>query len=156
MDRQVDTDELERELRATLAARREVGPDYDDLLIEAFMQKLNQQLVIASSHQPEQLMLAQEERRRRGAAISLLAMSVLASVGFLFTVAGIIGAALALQAAKGQVEALAGGGLGLVGSIGALLACMAIFIICIVTLAVSARRGLWRMRARRYARTAGG
>lgn len=156
MDRQVDTDELERELRATLAAHREVGPDYDDQLIEAFMQKLNQQLVIASSHQPEQLMPAQEERRRRGVALSLLAMSVLASVGFLFTVAGIIGAALALQAAKGQVEALAGGGLGLVGSIGALLACVAIFVICIVTLAVSARRGHWRMRARRYVRTAGG
>lgn len=150
MDRQVDTDELERELRATLAARREVGPTYDDHLIEAFMQKLNQQLVVASSHQPEQQeMPAQEERRGRGAAISLLTMSILASVGFLFTVAGIIGATLALQAAKGQAEALAGGGLGLVGSIGALLACVAIFVICIVTLAVSARRGRWRMRARR-------
>jgi hypothetical protein len=148
MDRQVDTDELELELRSVLAARREVGPNYDDHLIEAFMQKLNQQLVVASSQQPERQMPAQEERRRRVAALSLLAMSILASVGFLFTVAGIIGAALALQSAKGQAEALAGGGLGLVGSIGALLACVAIFVICIVTLAVSARRGRWRMRAR--------
>src|ERR1041385_1273405 len=136
MDRQVDTDELERELRATLAAHREVGPNYDDPLIEAFMQKLNQQLVMATSHQPEhQQMPAHEEGRRRGAAISLLTMSILASIGFLFTVAGIIGAALALQAAKGQAEALAGGGLGLVGAIGALLACVAIFVICMVTLA---------------------
>jgi hypothetical protein len=150
MDRQVDTDELERELRATLAARREVGPNYDDHLIEAFMQKLNQQLVVATSHQPEQRQMpAQDGRRRRGAALSLLAMSILASVGFLFTVAGIIGAALALQAARGQAEALAGGSLGLAGSIGALLACVGIFVICIVTLAASARRGHWRMRARR-------
>jgi hypothetical protein len=149
MDWQVDTDELERELRATLAARREVGPTYDDQLIDAFLQKLTQQLVVASSHQPEQQTPAQDERRRRGAAISLLAASVIASVGFVFTVAGIIGAALALQAAKGQAEALAGGGLGLVGSIGALLACVAIFVICIVTLAVPARRRHWQMRARR-------
>jgi len=150
MDQQVNTDELERELRATLAARREVGPTYDDHLIEAFMQKLNQQLVVASSHQPEQQPTpAQEKERRRGAALSLLLMSIMAAVGLLFTVAGIIGAALALQAAKGQTEALAGGSLGLISSIGALLACVAIFVICIVTLAVSARRGRWRMRDRR-------
>ena len=157
MDRQVDTDELERELRATLAARREVGPTYDDHLIEAFMQKLNQQLMLASSHQPEQRQMpAQEERRQRGAALSLLALSILASIGFFFTVAGIIGAALALQAAKGQAEALAGGSLGLVGAIGALLACVAIFVICIVTLAGSARRGRWRRQARRSGSTADG
>lgn len=148
MDRQVDTDEIERELRATLSARREVGPTYDDHLIEAFMQKLNQQLVAPSPNSPEQ-QPAQAERRRRGAALSLLAMSILAGVGFSFAVAGIIGAALALQAAKGQAEALAGGGLGLVGSIGALLVCVTIFVLCVVTVALPARRGRWQRRARR-------
>jgi hypothetical protein len=148
MDRQVDTEEIERELRATLSARREVGPTYDDHLIEAFMQKLNQQLVAPSPNPPEQ-QHAQEERRWRGATISLFAVSIQAAIGFLFAVAGIIGAALALQAAKGQAEVLAGGGLGLVGSIGALLVCVAIFVQCVVTVALSARRGRGQRRARR-------
>jgi hypothetical protein len=46
MERQANTDEMERELRATISARREVGPDYEDHLIEAFMQKLNQRALM--------------------------------------------------------------------------------------------------------------
>jgi hypothetical protein len=52
MEKQTDTDEIERELRATLSARREVGPDYDDHLIESFMQKLNQRALAAPAPQP--------------------------------------------------------------------------------------------------------
>ena len=47
MQRLVDTHELERELRATLSAQREIGPNYDHQLIESFMQKVNQQQPIA-------------------------------------------------------------------------------------------------------------
>lgn len=47
MERQPGTDEIERELRATLSARREVGPDYEDHLIESFMQKLHQRALAA-------------------------------------------------------------------------------------------------------------
>jgi hypothetical protein len=43
MEKLVDTHELERELRATLSAQREIGPNYDHQLVENFMQKVNQQ-----------------------------------------------------------------------------------------------------------------
>jgi hypothetical protein len=41
MEKLVDTHELERELRATLSAQREIGPNYDHQLIENFMQKVH-------------------------------------------------------------------------------------------------------------------
>ena len=41
MEMLIDTREVERELRATLSAQREIGPDYDHQLIEGFMQKMN-------------------------------------------------------------------------------------------------------------------
>ena len=41
MEKLVDTREIERELRATLSAQREIGPDYDHQLIEGFMRKMN-------------------------------------------------------------------------------------------------------------------
>ena len=53
METPVTTDELERELRATLSARREVGPAYDDHLIEAFMQKLNQRALVPPAPPPQ-------------------------------------------------------------------------------------------------------
>ena len=40
MEKLVDTHELERELRATLSAQREIGPNYEHQLIENFMQKV--------------------------------------------------------------------------------------------------------------------
>lgn len=43
MEKLVDTHELERELRATLSAQREIGPNYDHQLVENFMQKVHQQ-----------------------------------------------------------------------------------------------------------------
>ena len=39
MEKLVDTHEIERELRATLSAQREIGPNYDNQLVEGFMQK---------------------------------------------------------------------------------------------------------------------
>jgi hypothetical protein len=42
MEKLVDTHELERELRATLSAQREIGPNYDHQLVENFMQRVNQ------------------------------------------------------------------------------------------------------------------
>lgn len=41
MEKLVDTLEIERELRATLSAQREIGPNYDNQLVEGFMQKMN-------------------------------------------------------------------------------------------------------------------
>src|SRR6266446_8501993 len=46
---------------------------------------------------------------------------ILSSIGFLFTVAGIIASAMILKYANGQAELLAGGVIGLISSIMALL-----------------------------------
>ena len=46
MEKLVDTQELERELRATLSAQREIGPNYDHHLIDNFMRKVQQQPAI--------------------------------------------------------------------------------------------------------------
>jgi hypothetical protein len=58
MERPVDTDEIERELRATISARREVGLAYEDHLIESFLQKLNQRAMM----QPPPVMASQPAR----------------------------------------------------------------------------------------------
>lgn len=75
------------------------------------------------------------ERRLRGRALALLAIIILSSIGFFLTVAGIIASAIVLQFANGQQALLAGGVIGLVGSIGALLMCVAIFVISVVAVA---------------------
>ena len=36
-----DSNELATELRATLAARRELGPEMDDVLVDGFMERVN-------------------------------------------------------------------------------------------------------------------
>ncbi|HEX9056658.1 MAG TPA: hypothetical protein VF818_03920 [Ktedonobacterales bacterium] len=41
---QMNTGEIQHDLRATLSARREMGPEYDDHLVESFMRKLDAQL----------------------------------------------------------------------------------------------------------------
>ena len=76
-----------------------------------------------------------EERRLHGRALALLAIIILSSIGFFLTVAGIVASAIVLQYANEQQAVLAGGVIGLVGSIGALLMCVAIFVIAVVALA---------------------
>lgn len=51
MQRPTQTDEMQRELHATLSAMREVGPAYEDHLVESFVQKFSQQLVVQMQHQ---------------------------------------------------------------------------------------------------------
>lgn len=51
MQRPTQTDEMQRELHATLSAMREVGPAYEDHLVESFVQKFSQQLIIQMQHQ---------------------------------------------------------------------------------------------------------
>ena len=76
-----------------------------------------------------------EESRLHSRALALLAIIILSSIGFFLTVAGIVASAIVLQYASGQQAVLAGGVIGLVGSIGALLMCVAIFVIAVVALA---------------------
>src|SRR5690348_11840460 len=51
---------------------------------------------------------------------------VLSSVGFFFTIVGIVASAIVLKYANGQAELLTGGVIGLISSIMALLVCVAI------------------------------
>ena len=94
----------------------------------------------------QQKIYPQEERGMRSTALVLLAMIILSSVGFFLTVAGIVGSAIVLRYANGQPTLLAGGGIGLASSIIAMLVCVAIFVIGVVTLAMRARRAGRRMR----------
>ena len=51
MQRPTQTDEMQRELHATLSAMREVGPAYEDHLVESFVQKFSQQLIVQMQQQ---------------------------------------------------------------------------------------------------------
>ena len=66
---------------------------------------------------------------------------VLSSLGFLFTTAGIVASAIVLKFANGQAELLAGGIIGLINAIMALLVCVAIFVIAVIALARRIKRG---------------
>jgi hypothetical protein len=65
----------------------------------------------------------------------------LSSIGFFLTIAGIVASAIVLKYSNGQGELLAGGVIGLISSIMALLVCVAIFVIAIVALAIRIKRG---------------
>lgn len=54
MEKLVDTHEIERELRATLSAQREIGPNYEHQLVENFMQKVNRHTLAPSLNQPSE------------------------------------------------------------------------------------------------------
>jgi hypothetical protein len=101
------------------------------------------------SYEPErqQKVYPQEEPGLRGTALSIFAI-ILSSIGFFFTVAGIVGSAIVLKYAHGQQEILAGGVIGLVSSIVVLLVCVAIFVIAVVALAIRTGRVRGRMGAR--------
>jgi len=93
----------------------------------------------ARANPQAQPMYPQMRARLRVNALSLTALLV-ATLGFSLAVAGIVISALVLQAAQGQENRLALGGIGLAGSIVVLLVCVAIFVITVVALALRARR----------------
>ena len=84
MERQVNTDEIERELRATISARREVGRAYEEQLIEAFTQKLHQQVLLPQLMPPQQKHSPSESRRLALAVVSLALLIPLIAIGVLF------------------------------------------------------------------------
>lgn len=85
MQRPVDTDEIERELRATLSARREMGPAYEDHLIEAFMQKLNQRALAPQPIPPQPARGPSDGQRLALAIVSLALLIPLVVIGALFS-----------------------------------------------------------------------
>jgi hypothetical protein len=87
----------------------------------------------------KQKIYPQEERWLNGTAFGIFAI-ILSSIGFFLTVAGIVTSAIILQFANGRQVVLVGGVIGLLSSIGAMLICVAIFVISVVILALRARR----------------
>lgn len=104
----------------------------------------------SENYEPEQQqkIYPAEERRLYGKAFWIFSV-VLSSIGFFLTVAGIVASAIVLKYANGHAELLAGGVIGLLSSIGAMLICIAIFVIAVIALALAAQRG----RRRRWTGT---
>jgi hypothetical protein len=77
---------------------------------------------------------AESEQRGAGTLLGIVAI-LLSSLGFFLTLAGIVGSAIVLKFANGQQALVAGGVIGLVSSILALLVFVAIFVVAVVVLA---------------------
>ena len=93
----------------------------------------------------EQKIYPQKSRWLDGTALAIFAI-IFSSIGFFLTVAGIVASAIVLQFGHAQQAVLAGGIIGLLSSIGALLMCVAIFVIAVVTLALRTRSVRGRVR----------
>jgi hypothetical protein len=93
----------------------------------------------------EQKIYPQKSRWLDGTALAIFAI-IFSSIGFFFTVAGIVASTIVLQFGHEQQAVLAGGIIGLLSSIGAMLMCVAIFVFAVVTLALRSRRARGRVR----------
>ncbi|HLI69307.1 MAG TPA: hypothetical protein VKV19_06070 [Ktedonobacteraceae bacterium] len=93
------------------------------------------------------------EGQRQSNAMHIVAI-VLSSIGFAFSIMGVVGSSIVLQWAQSGVfptEFTVGGKLGLASSIVAMLIFIAIFVVAIISLALRAirRRGFGRFPSRR-------
>lgn len=95
--------------------------------------------VVAGDDEQEQKIYPQEQVSSRRNARSTIAI-ILSSIGFFLALTGIILSSFALQFANGQQAMLQAGVIGLVSSIVIMLACIAIFVIAVITLVVRLRR----------------
>ncbi len=93
----------------------------------------------------EQKIYPQKSRWLDGTALAIFAI-IFSSIGFFLTVAGIVASAIVLQYGHEQQAVLAGGIIGLLSSIGAMLMLIAIFVFAVVTLALRSRRFRGRVR----------
>ena len=93
----------------------------------------------------EQKIYPQKSRWLDGTALAIFAI-IFSSIGFFLTVAGIVASAIVLQFGHEQQAVLAGGIIGLLSSIGAMLMCIAIFVFAVVTLALRSKRVRGRVR----------
>ena len=53
MTPQTNRSEIKREIQATMAARRELGSDYDDQFLDALVEKLSRQPAMQRAQQPK-------------------------------------------------------------------------------------------------------
>jgi len=83
------SEDIKHELKATLAARRDVGADYDDHVVESFMDKLKTQ-VIQEMRQDARVARAQSrpvmtvQGRLTVALVSMVAILVLFGIGLIW------------------------------------------------------------------------
>ena len=100
--------------------------------------------------EPEQKIYPQAEPEQRGARTLLGIVAILlSSLGFFIMLAGIVGSAVVLKFANGQQALVAGGVIGLISSILALLVFVAIFVVAVIALARPyIVRGVGRSRGR--------
>ena len=94
----------------------------------------------------EQKIYPQQSRWLDGTALAIFAI-IFSSIGFFFTVTGIVASAIVLQYGHALQAVLAGGIIGLLSSIGAMLMCITIFVFAVITLALRARRVRGRVRS---------
>ncbi|HET8840087.1 MAG TPA: hypothetical protein VFN35_01410 [Ktedonobacteraceae bacterium] len=87
----------------------------------------------------EQKIYPQEKSKPRVSAFGILAI-IFSSIGFGPAIVGIVGSALVLGNSDGSQRILAGGLLGLIGSIVALLLFVTIFVLSIISVATSRAR----------------
>ncbi len=92
-----------------------------------------------SEQEQKQKIYPQHERWLNGTTLGIFAI-IFSSIGFFLTVAGIVASAIVLQFGHGLQAVLVGGIIGLLSSIGAMLGCVAIFVVSVVVLALRARR----------------
>ena len=90
MPAQVTSDDVKNELKATLAARHEVGAAYDDHFVDAFMEKLKAQVIQEvrkdlrpAPARPRTAPVQTVERRLKIALISLALCPVLLALALL-------------------------------------------------------------------------
>lgn len=107
------------------------------------------------SYEAERQKIHPGEGQGQSSALHIVAI-VLSSVGFVFSIPGVVGSAIVLQAAQSGIgfqahpAIIAGGVLGLVSSILAMLVFIAIFIVAVVLLArrIALKRGAGRNASR--------
>lgn len=98
MSPQPDTQELKRELQATLSARRELGPEYDDQFIERLVEKLTAQVrrEVAQAPRPRAPALSSEQRTAIAICSFIFGIPLVAIAGGEVGSIGLIVAFLAL------------------------------------------------------------
>jgi hypothetical protein len=89
---QPNTDDIKRELQATLAARHEVGPGYDEQFIERLVQQLTAQIRREATSAPKPKSQALTSDQRTGLAICsvIFLIPLIAIAGGMFDLAGVI------------------------------------------------------------------
>jgi hypothetical protein len=94
MAQQTSPNELKRDLQATLAARREIGPDYDEHFIDALVEKLTTQTQQLQKASTRAVQRPPHDQRLALAICSLVFGIPLVAIGTSFGALGFIAVCL--------------------------------------------------------------